>query len=48
MKDHKQSWISILVFSCAIVMMVYGNYRGEVSIVFNKAVHICLECIGLG
>lgn len=48
MRNHRQSWISILIFASAIVMMVYGNYRGEVPIVFNKAVHICLECIGLG
>ena len=25
-----------------------GVYRGEVGIVLQKAVNICLECIGLG
>lgn len=32
----------------AITFIGYGIYRGEVSIVWNKAVNICLECIGLG
>ena len=32
----------------AVTMLVYGIYRGEVSIVLNKAVNVCLECIGLG
>ncbi len=32
----------------AVVMILYGIYRGEISIVLNKAVNACLECIGLG
>ena len=32
----------------AVMMIVYGMYRGEVSIVLNKAINVCLECIGLG
>ncbi len=32
----------------AVLFMIYGVYRGEVSIVLNKAMNLCLECIGFG
>lgn len=32
----------------AALFLFYGVHRGEVDIVLNKAVNICLECIGLG
>ncbi len=38
--------ISLLVVSAGLVTA--GVMRGEVPVVFTKAVHICLECIGLG
>lgn len=31
-----------------LVMMGFGLYRGELAVVFKKAVNICLECIGIG
>ena len=35
--------------ACAgILMMAYGISRGEMSVVFDKAVRICMECIGIG
>ena len=37
-----------VILVVAVMMIVYGTYRGEVSIVFNKAINVCLECIGLG
>ena len=29
-------------------MMGYGIFRGEMAVVFTKAVNICMECIGIG
>ena len=30
------------------LMMAFGIYRGEMEVVFTKAVNICMECIGIG
>ena len=41
--------ILFLIAAClAAGFILFGIFRGEVSIVFQKAVNICLECIGLG
>lgn len=31
-----------------IFLMTFGAYRGEISVVLEKAVNICMECIGIG
>ncbi|MCI9422596.1 thioredoxin [Lachnospiraceae bacterium WCA-9-b2] len=28
--------------------MVFGIYRGEMGVVLEKAINICMECIGIG
>ena len=38
--------IAAAAAACAFIF--YGTARGEVEIVLNKAVNICLECIGWG
>lgn len=40
--------IQLLILATAFGMLVYGIYRGEVVLVLNKAINICMECIGLG
>jgi hypothetical protein len=37
---------SLLLLSIGFVTC--GIYRNEVKVVFNKAINICLECIGIG
>jgi len=34
--------------AAGIAMAVFGMFRGEVGVIFRKAVLICLECIGIG
>jgi len=38
----------ILICIAAVVFIIVGIQRGEISVVLKKAVNICLECIGLG
>lgn len=48
MEKRTRRLIAGVLLVVAVMMIVYGMYRGEVSIVLNKAVNVCLECIGLG
>lgn len=41
-------WAGIGAAGVGILMMCYGIFRGEAGIVFTKAIHICMECIGIG
>ena len=40
--------IGISLAALGLIAMALGIYRGEVSVVFEKAVNICMECIGIG
>lgn len=45
-QNSRWTGVCAALFGC--LMMGYGIYRGEVDIVFTKAINICLECIGIG
>lgn len=32
----------------AALFIIIGIYRGEGAVVLNKAVKLCLECVGIG
>lgn len=44
----KRRIFGIVAVVLAAAMIVFGIYREEVTDVFNKAIRICLECIGIG
>lgn len=39
---------AVAVLLMGAVFVAVGVGRGEVEVVFRKAVNICMECIGLG
>jgi hypothetical protein len=41
-------WIGPALAVFGILLMILGICRGEVSVVFTKAINICMECIGIG
>lgn len=47
-KLTKSKWAGISLAAVGILMMVFGIYRGEMTVVLTKAVNICMECIGIG
>ncbi len=36
------------IFVTGFVLLLIGIYRGAVSIVLQKAINVCLECVGIG
>ena len=37
-----------LMLCVGILLIVLGVWRGEAETVFEKAIRICLECVGIG
>ena len=48
MQDKLRIGVWMLLLTAAVMLLVLGTVRGEVSVVFTKAVNICMECIGIG
>lgn len=44
----KRYGIPIAVFIIAAGFFVYGIIDGEMAAVFNKAINLCRECVGIG
>ena len=47
-KLTETKWTGVVLAGVGLLMMIFGIYRGEMSVVFTKAVNICMECIGIG
>ena len=48
MKPKQQKILRILALAAGVVFACIGILRGEPAAVLQKAVKICLECIGIG
>ncbi|MDE7324562.1 MAG: thioredoxin [Lachnospiraceae bacterium] len=48
LSNKKRAILQAAFLLASALMIAYGASRGEVETVWNKAVNICLECIGLG
>ncbi len=44
----KRSIVSLAIAAVGLTFIVIGVVRGEAGAVMQKAVMICMECIGLG
>ena len=47
-ENNRKNIARAFILVAAGIFLLYGISRGEVAVVFSKAVNICLECIGLG
>lgn len=49
MRHHsKYQWLGICTAAAGILLMGVGAWRGEPAVVLEKAVNICMECVGIG
>ncbi|WP_310602345.1 CD1871A family CXXC motif-containing protein [Anaerosporobacter sp.] len=44
----KKNKIGVALLSLGVLFFIVGFYNGEVMVVLNKAIRICLECVGIG
>ena len=44
----KKAAAQVLLLLLGAAFLVYGASRGEAGVVLNKAVKLCLECVGIG
>ncbi len=48
MNTRFRSIYTYILLVLAVAMCIYGALNGQAAAVWQKAVNICMECIGLG
>lgn len=48
MNSRGKNILRTVFLAAACAFLLYGLTRGEMAVVYGKAVNICLECIGIG
>lgn len=48
MTERTRKIITFSLLTFGLIMIVLGILRGEAETVFEKAIRICMECIGIG
>ncbi len=48
MKSKTRICLQVLVLLAGCLLLAYGVYRGEAETIWQKAIFICYECIGIG
>ena len=44
----KSRALSAVIIFISMAMIYYGYSNGEAKVVLDKAIRICMECIGIG
>ena len=47
-KFLKSRTLSLVIVFISMAMIFYGHSNGETKVVLDKAIRICMECIGIG
>ncbi|MDB8822302.1 CD1871A family CXXC motif-containing protein [Peptostreptococcus anaerobius] len=47
-KFLKSRTLSLVIVFISMAMIYYGHTNGETKVVLDKAIRICMECIGIG
>lgn len=45
---NNSSVVTVLVMALGLAFIITGIWRHEFTIVLEKAINICLECVGIG
>lgn len=46
--DLQRSWFSLLLVVTGLAVMLFGLAQGEAGKVLQKAITLCLQCMGIG